>query len=487
MSGTERQDAPLPNANDPRDAAARQLVADAALVRPWTAGQRAQTWERIEARVRGEARGSRSAFVALAVAGSALALALVLMRPMPRAGTPEPAQGSLQAPAQGGLQAQAQASSSPEAPALPGAPARPAVASLAAPSGWARTELPHRGALAQAAGSALRVRPELGLVELELGEIEAIASADPASPMVIATPGLRVVATSASFRISVASRLTRLQVDRGQARVETGSGDAVVVDAGGSYDLTQMAPPAPLSATPARATPVRPSPSPSPHAARRLQSAALAAAEPPPTPAPSADTEDDKPTPKADCGDLAALPAREQCYQGLAARNDLAGENALYALAMLAHDVRRDGARTLQHLRAHQSRFPHGVLAPEVSSAALTELLAEQRFEEAERETEHYLALAPQGARAAEVLLIQGNLFREHLATPARARQAYQAALALALPDPLRGEALFFEGLAARDAGDLTGARRTWQILLAQLPTSPHAAEAQRLLDATAH
>jgi hypothetical protein len=112
----------------------------------------------------------------------------------------------------------------------------------------------------------------------------------------------------------------------------------------------------------------------------------------------------------------------------------------------------------------------------------MTELIAEQRFAEAEREAARYLSLAGASGRAHEVRLIRGNLLREHLGAPAKAAALYRQVADGDAPAALKSEAWFDLGLADEAEGQGDEAKAAFWRAKEILPNGPHRAEIDQRL-----
>jgi ferric-dicitrate binding protein FerR (iron transport regulator) len=160
-------------------------------------------------------------------------------------------------------------------------------------------------------------------VRLDRGRMLATAGHREADePLTVETPQVVVVVVGTRFSVEVTDGLTLVAVQEGRVRVERGD-HTLLVSAGES-----------IRSDDARLNDVRP---------------------------------------VATCMELSGLDDRRGCLRRAADGHGLAGENALFALALLERDQGRQRA-SLAHLREYQRRFPTGALAPEVSVALATAL-----------------------------------------------------------------------------------------------------------------
>jgi hypothetical protein len=160
-------------------------------------------------------------------------------------------------------------------------------------------------------------------VRLDHGRMLATAGHREADePLAVETPQLVVVVVGTRFSVEVTDGLTLVAVQEGRVRVERGA-HALLLSAGEAIRSDDA----------------------------RLNDA----------------------RPVAACTDLPGLDDRRGCLRRAADGQGLAGENALFALALFEREEGRERA-ALAHLREYQRRFPTGALAPEVSVALATAL-----------------------------------------------------------------------------------------------------------------
>jgi hypothetical protein len=107
--------------------------------------------------------------------------------------------------------------------------------------------------------------------------------------------------------------------------------------------------------------------------------------------------------PPAPCVPTGSAADRSTCLAQLAKGSDLAASNALFELGMLQMDELQAGAQGVESFQTYEARFPQGALVSDAAFAALTELIAEHRTGEAERQAQLFLARFPADARAGEV------------------------------------------------------------------------------------
>jgi len=191
-------------------------------------------------------------------------------------------------------------------------------------------------------------------------------------------------------------------------------------------------------------------------------------------------------TPEArlDCSDMVNNDAQaaEHCYvQRAAESSGLSAEAALYELARLRRDVRRDSKGALQALNDYRERFPQGSLRNEVGLSRV-ELLSELgRSREALNEAEALLGSAKGGERAAELYLLRGGIYRRDLSDFARAAQEY--AQAEAFGGTAGAEATRLRGLSLEALGDVEGALEAYRRYLSG-PVQPRKNEVNRRVEA---
>jgi hypothetical protein len=418
----------------PESDEARMMLEKSRAIREWTAGGRSATWKRLEERARGRARTrQRARVLALAAATAAVAsVAIIASREEP-ARSPAPA---------------AQRVGHATIEAGPGAVYRPLSTRKTGDTRAWKT------------------------IALEVGELRATVDEDASDePLIVATPQVRVVAGPGAIAVRVASGLTHVVVEEGEARVESGE-RSVVLHAGeellSSDDRLAVRPPSATSPSPSDApTPPSKAGLPPTIRSRALRSTAAESRERPHT---------------DDCAEEATADRRSRCYGAIAKGDDIAAQNALYALGLLARDERHDSAEAVRKWREYQARFPNGILAPEASLGVLGELMKAGHHKEASKEADRYLALAPDGARAGEVMLIRAHLLREHLGALEESLEAYRKAEARAGLQDVRAEAIFFQGVVEDQLGHPDRSREAFVRYLRQFPAGERAAEVERRL-----
>ncbi len=289
-------------------------------------------------------------------------------------------------------------------------------------------------------------------------------------PFIVAAPRLTVTVVGTRFCVDASAEVTTVEVTEGKVRVEAagargarGAGRApaiaAFVAAGESYRSDATPPLAQLPAL-AAATPevevARPSPKPS-------------AAHP-----------------VAGCPAELPAAARADCYAGMAAGDDLAAQNALFALALLTRTELHDGPGSLSHLHTYLARFPQGALAPEAREAVIVELAGEQRRAEALVEAESYLRSYGWEGRAPEVALLRARLLRDAPSgeerRSAEALALYRDLLGRAVPAAVREEALFGAAVTALELGERTAGREDLARYQREFPAGDHRAEVEGLL-----
>ena len=394
------------------------LLERAAQVEPWREADRQETWRRLAAGP--EPRRGRLAWLTAASAVAAIIVAVDLgsPNPLPQGGRGQ-GEGANPLPQRGRGQ------------------------------GEGAVHLVDLGSLGTLEAGTAAVYHMAGprTLLLSSGRVCAtIRHRDPSmGPFVVLAPSLRVVDLGTRFCVETAAGRTAVEVTEGKVRVEAEGGRSVSVAAGQRVDSAD-----------ARLVPA-------------------SAAAPVPAVAPQ------EATPPS-CDRLGALEARERCFAAASTGDDLAAQNALYSLALLARDQRRDGAAALTLFQTYLHRFPAGPLAPEASLGILTELEAESRYAAAAAEAQRYLTAHPGENKAPEVRLILANLERERLGRPEAARDAYAQVLQGQADREVQGEALFGLALSELQLGQRADAEGALRRYLAEHPAGARAADAQRLL-----
>jgi hypothetical protein len=296
-------------------------------------------------------------------------------------------------------------------------------------------------------------------------------------------PGFEVVAGAYHFRVlGTRFRVARvpagvapveLWVEEGRVAVSRRGRVLSVVEAGGHWGAGPADSPA-LALAPAR------------HAAVRRRKL-LAARE---TVAPVADEPASAPSPstpmvtRARCAMLAdeAATAREAvaCYQEQTRGDGVAAETALYEIARLRRDTLGDAEGALAALRESRQRFPRGMLRHEVDLSIVELLPKLNRHGEAIEEIGRLLAEGHSEARAAELHVLRGNIYREVLEDFVRAERDYAAAESERAPTV--GDATFLRGVCLQALGRAEPARAAFQRYIAS-GTARFVDEAKRRLE----
>jgi hypothetical protein len=326
--------------------------------------------------------------------------------------------------------------------------------------GWRRVDLGSVGQLELSASATLRLPPSAPTNEdtysvgLESGDLcAAIAHRDSAKqgPFVVEAKNLRVVVVGTKFCVSSGDTpdLSWVSVEEGLVKVER-EGRVAMVSAG---ELLQGGDPAlrPLASEPSARAP-----------------AATSSARVRPTSCPAGDP----------------LPARRRCLWQIAGGDDLAAQNALYMLGLLARDEEHDGAAALTIWQTYRHRFSRGAMMAEIDLAMLKELTAQNRFEDALSITDQFLGDFPGNFRAGEVSLKRADMLRVKLERPADAADAYRRMLSVESTPALRAEALYGLGLSQEALGRSADARTTWQRYRQEFPAGRRSAEVAHHLSA---
>jgi hypothetical protein len=324
---------------------AARLLRDASRVAPTEPAARAALWRRLETAA-DPARPRVVPAVAhfVAVAAATAAVVLVVTRVM----------------SSGGEVAAPTPAPAPPPAAAPAADAPPAP--TPEPAGPQVVNFDGEGVIEVWQGAALRVPPAPPApsaerrVALDAGKVRVrVAPRSASRPFVVVTPHLRAVVVGTRFTVAVAGDASTVAVEEGKVRVE-GPGGAVLLAAGeviGSDDA-------------------------------RLRRTAVAREVECPASGPTSD--------------------RRACLEAQARGKGLRAENALLALGLLERDVANDRARAVAAWRAHQRRFPRGVLAAEVTVSLAQTLQAAGRPAEAAAVAEGYRARFPADTRTGAAL-----------------------------------------------------------------------------------
>jgi hypothetical protein len=203
----------------------------------------------------------------------------------------------------------------------------------------------------------------LGLV-IRTGSIE-VHPRSAQQAIAVHTPSLEARVEAEVFQVKVAAEVTTLSIGEGQAWV------------GKTVHLHR-------------------------HETIRSDDPRLKQRAPPPSPAaPAAQVA--PAVPPAPCAPAGSVADRSACLAQRAQGSDLAASNALFELGMLQVDELHAGAQGVESFQTYEARFPNGALVSDAAFAALSELIAEHRSSEAQRQAELFLARFPHDARAGEV------------------------------------------------------------------------------------
>jgi hypothetical protein len=128
------------------------------------------------------------------------------------------------------------------------------------------------------------------------------------------------------------------------------------------------------------------------------------------------------------CAGLLSSAQRLSCLRVQASGSGLAAETALYEIGKMTRDELHDPAAALAVFEALRQRYPDGALRAE-TALSIVELLARTgRYYQALDDSAALLAGPENGARAAELHLLRGNIYREALSDLTRAAQEYKQA-----------------------------------------------------------
>jgi tetratricopeptide (TPR) repeat protein len=202
-------------------------------------------------------------------------------------------------------------------------------------------------------------------------------------------------------------------------------------------------------------------------------------AEPEPSERPSS-SENEAKQPDVDCLKLANEGSPQQadsCFAQRAAGSGLRAEMALYEMARLRRDSLGDGNAALSALSEYRQRFPGGTLRHEVDVARVELLVRLGRTREALRESEELLASPAGRARAAELHVLRGNMYRTALSDPRSAEAEFASAERLG--GALGAEATYLRGTCLEALGESRAALEVYQRYLSK-PDRPRAAEARK-------
>jgi tetratricopeptide repeat protein len=184
--------------------------------------------------------------------------------------------------------------------------------------------------------------------------------------------------------------------------------------------------------------------------------------------------------PDVDCLKLAregSPQEADRCFAQRAAGSGLRAEMALYEMARLRRDSLGDGSAALAALSDYRQRFPDGTLRHEVDVARVELLVRLGRTREALRESEELLASPAGRARAAELHVLRGNMYRTALSDPRSAEAEFASAERLG--GSLGAEAAYLRGTCLEALGESAAALQVYQRYLST-PDRPRAAEAAK-------
>jgi hypothetical protein len=170
------------------------------------------------------------------------------------------------------------------------------------------------------------------------------------------------------------------------------------------------------------------------------------------------------------------------CLERAAVGDDVRAQTALLRLALDALAAEH-WARATELTQRSLTRFPSGVLEPEVHLVALEAARHERREGDARREASWYLEHASSSPQAPQVALVLGDL-ELHAARLAEAKRAYARALELTPSAAQAQEAHAGVGVVELRAGHAALARAAFERALAAAPDGPRAGELERRLSA---
>jgi hypothetical protein len=202
-----------------------------------------------------------------------------------------------------------------------------------------------------------------GVTRLEAGHFEAKAS--PQQPQKLQTPEVSIAATTARFAMDVTEQGTTVAVFEGTAEISTAHMHATL-HAGQTRHFGADAPAVPREVVPLAVEPV-----------------AL-----------------DQGSPA--CVHAGSLEAQLACLAAQAKGNDLKAQAALFEQGNLEAQAHRS-AGAAETYRASLTRFPDGVLAPEVTLALMRLLASEQQYDGAIEAGSGFLKSWPDDPRCEDV------------------------------------------------------------------------------------
>jgi ferric-dicitrate binding protein FerR (iron transport regulator) len=432
-------------------------------VPPPTPGQESAAWRRLSAPSR---HGGGAVWVAAASVVAAAVLVLSARRDHAGAvvatRAPAPARPeSAAAPATPAAAAHAPARARAAQP--PQHQTRLALAARPCPLPVGLAALADEATVEVGAGTRARASADDGLVRVVVDRGEVLLHVDkrtfggPAFEVAAGPYRFRVLGTK--FRVARSASTTdrvELWVEEGRVAVSWRGRELGIVEAGGYWAgrATRVAARAPTVV--ADATAATPPPG------------DVAEAEPPAPAAPARGGLSSRTL----CAELAASPATARdavnCYLGSGDSDGVASETALFEAARLRRDALRDAAGALETFQLYRARFPRGMLRAEVDLSIIELLPKLNRHREAVEEIGRMLAGDGGRERAAELLFLRGNIYREVLEDFARAERDYAGVEAVRAPEV--GDATFFRGVCLQAVGRADEARAAFERYLAAGP-----------------
>ncbi len=252
------------------------------------------------------------------------------------------------------------------------------------PAGSREIAMGELGSLSVGPATVIEIPPNLErregerVVRLMSGRVEArIAKQREGSAFVITTAQLRVTVVGTRFVVGASAERSSVEVSEGVVRVEQ-DGFAVLLRAGEriASDDPRLSPPI---------------------------------------------------VPSKPCAAEPSVALRRACYEALAPGDGLAAQNALYALGMLALNEEKMPERAMAHWLEYERRFSTGALRPEVMLAILEISLARGDASTSAARAADFLARFATHPRAAEVALVQADVWCRSAKTAPQARAALRA------------------------------------------------------------
>lgn len=188
--------------------------------------------------------------------------------------------------------------------------------------------------------------------------------------------------------------------------------------------------------------------------------------------------------PELDCMQMArdGEPRQaESCFVTLASGVGLRAEMALHEVARLRRDVLGDASGALAALSEYRQRFPRGSLSHEVALSRVELLGRLGRTRDALQESEELLSSPDGRARAAELHVLRGNMYRTTLSDLRAA--ATEFARAERLGGALGAEATYLRGTCLEALGDERAALEAYERYMST-PRRPRSAEVSRRIAA---